>query len=101
MRYDPDVPAALAFVHGQRLQRTVNGHRPQRCCMEESQNCPKCSKTTRMEKIKTETVIPAVLDPKSKRQGSPISAKTGLPVQVFVCPACRFVELYYSGSSYL
>jgi hypothetical protein len=47
-----------------------------------------------MEKIKTETVIPVVLDPKSKRQGSPTSAKTGLPVQVFVWPACRFVEFY-------
>jgi predicted nucleic-acid-binding Zn-ribbon protein len=64
--------------------------------MEELQNCPKCSKTTRMEKIRTGTVIPAVLDSKSKHP-----AKTGLPVQVFVCPACRFVELYYSGSSYL
>jgi len=68
--------------------------------MEELQNCPKCS-TIRMEKIKTEIVIPSALDQKHNRQTSPISVKTGLPVQVFICPACRFVELYYSGSSYL
>jgi len=65
---------------------------------EELKNCPKCSQTTRMEKIKTETVIPAVFDPKHSHQSSTISAQTGLPVRVFVCPVCRFVELYYSGS---
>jgi hypothetical protein len=58
---------------------------------------PKMLKKNKNGEIKTEIVIPAVLDRKSKRQGSPISAKTGLPVQVFVCPACRFVELYYSA----
>ncbi|MGA8871877.1 MAG: hypothetical protein WB460_12105 [Candidatus Acidiferrales bacterium] len=44
-------------------------------------------RTAKLEKIETEIVIPAALYPKSKHQGSPISAKSGLPVQVLVIPA--------------
>jgi len=66
--------------------------------MANEKTCPKCPGSPPMNKSKVKSVLFAVLDPEFNRTDSPVSKREGLPIQMYICPNCDLVELYYSPS---
>jgi hypothetical protein len=55
--------------------------------------CPKCSQPMRL--VDMACGLPAYIDPdKRDKDKNAISTKLVLPVAVYHCPNCRYVELY-------
>jgi hypothetical protein len=60
--------------------------------MENERTCPKCLHSQKLEQFKGAVIVlPAA---EQTRAGSKISDKGGLPIDVYRCPQCNFVELY-------
>jgi hypothetical protein len=59
----------------------------------EQKTCPKCGKAMNLREVILG--IPGYLDPKARIGiGDRISTTQALPVQVYQCSGCRFLELY-------
>lgn len=55
--------------------------------------CPKCPNSIKMNVAEITAIIPYMVKapfPEVK----PISETAGYPVQIYVCPQCRLIELY-------
>jgi predicted RNA-binding Zn-ribbon protein involved in translation (DUF1610 family) len=52
--------------------------------------CPKCS--AELGYLQHVSVIPALNNPSGYSE--PVSTSSGLPVVLFVCPGCSYVEMY-------
>ena len=60
--------------------------------MESERTCPKCASFPKMDKVDSMTMmIPAAV---GNGNSSRTIQTSGLPVEVYLCPQCHFVELY-------
>jgi Zn-finger nucleic acid-binding protein len=61
----------------------------------ERKTCPKCSDV--LSKVDVTVALPRCIDDGIRKVGDPtpaISLSSVLPVEMYYCPTCRFVELY-------
>jgi hypothetical protein len=49
-----------------------------------------------MKKSNVKSVLFGLLDPEFNRTDSPVSKREGIPIDIWICQKCNFVELYYS-----
>lgn len=64
--------------------------------MPKNKRCPKCLTHPVLKRSDADSVLPTQQDSKSD---SVSGKRAGLPVQVYICPNCNLVELYYSPSA--
>jgi hypothetical protein len=61
--------------------------------MPEVKPCPKCAGT--MNALPEVVALPAVTGSQMMPELAEIATRHGLPVKLWVCSGCRYLELYY------
>jgi hypothetical protein len=64
--------------------------------MPTEKTCPKCPNSPQMKQSQTKSILLATLKPEFNPTDSPVSKREGLPIQMWICPNCNLVELYYA-----
>ncbi len=61
--------------------------------MSDKKICPKCK--TPMKTAEFVCGLPTMKDEKKNRGTEAMSTEIGIPVSVYQCPKCQFIELYH------
>jgi len=64
--------------------------------MKNEKTCPKCPGSPPMKNSGIESALLATLDRDFNQSDSVLSKNAGVPIQIYLCPKCNLVELYYS-----